>query len=141
MSEQIEIKLTIVDFSENYIRMCNKAVEIQDNWKPRHGDNLANYQSEWLDIDDNTKIREVSFKSHVMLGVDNVSITNRKLCVWLPRQDQLQEMAGKFPEYVVDWYQFTLENGHLESMEQLWLCFVMSQKFSKQWNGKDWIKS
>ena len=25
------------------------------------------------------------------------------------------------------------------SMEQLWLAFVMKEKYSKQWNGKEWI--
>ena len=26
------------------------------------------------------------------------------------------------------------------SMEQLWLAFVMKDKYKKVWNGEDWIK-
>jgi len=26
------------------------------------------------------------------------------------------------------------------SMEQLWLAFVMNEKYNKVWNGKDWMK-
>ena len=73
--------------------------------------------------------------------------------VWLPRQDQLQEM--------LDWdiygsYHTSLKVSMLEkfccsktkigietediTMEQLWLAFVMSEKFSKQWTGEKWEK-
>ena len=27
------------------------------------------------------------------------------------------------------------------SMEQLWLAFVMKKRYSKVWNGKDWIEA
>jgi hypothetical protein len=53
-------------------------------------------------------------------------------CVWLPRQDQLQEMYGTFQECSVN-------GGVVTSMEQLWLAFVMKEKHNKVWNGNDWI--
>jgi len=27
-----------------------------------------------------------------------------------------------------------------DSMEQLWLAFVMKEKYNKIWNGENWIK-
>jgi len=75
---------------------------------------------------------------------------------WLPRQDQLQEMVGYNQVAVVDgkWYgggNLHLINNFfkwlkndewsaLASMEQLWLAFVMKEKYNKVWNGKDWVK-
>ena len=47
------------------------------------------------------------------------------------------------PNYKVwDFYGFVMgvENHreNLYSMEQLWLMFVMKEKYNKEWNGKDW---
>jgi len=71
--------------------------------------------------------------------------------IWLPRQDQLQEMVAPkedvqhlllhfynrvgalFNEKDKPWLQF-------KSFEQLWLAFVMKEKYNKIWNGKDWEK-
>jgi hypothetical protein len=76
--------------------------------------------------------------------------------IWLPRQDQLQKLLSKvksvyqnsLPERV-----WTLQSAfnkfthelytHEEcdnwtSMEQLWLAFVMKERYGKMWNGKDW---
>ena len=62
--------------------------------------------------------------------------------IWLPRQDQLQEMVD-----ISDW-RFKLVNcasfladnfGSFATMEQLWLAFVMKEKYHKIWNGEDWI--
>ena len=62
----------------------------------------------------------------------------------LERQDQLQEMV----EY--DWvvcvkrvydFMFSLNPPEMpHSMEQLWLAFVMKEKYNKVWNGTEWIK-
>jgi hypothetical protein len=72
--------------------------------------------------------------------------------IWLPRQDQLQEMAG--PEWWRQWERFRafvycrcqdqmlyssiLPSRRLGSMEQLWLAFVMAEKFGKTWDGNEW---
>ena len=77
--------------------------------------------------------------------------------IWLPRQDQIQEMmytlacqgedsvAGKTsvgcPDCIVeDLHEFSKDDckHDLNSMEQLWLAFYMEEKHSKTWNGKEW---
>ena len=78
-----------------------------------------------------------------ILGVKNV--------VWLPRQDQLQDMISNKgrvahpPFYFVDdlyhFYFNDKQGGYAETMEQLWLAFVMKELYSKAWNGKDWVKT
>lgn len=74
-----------------------------------------------------------------------------KKFIWLPRQDQLQEMVkSKAFSYYHLWckmYQYfsCSENPYgvkigLMSMEQLWLAFVMREKYHKTWNGEDWVE-
>ena len=70
--------------------------------------------------------------------------------IWLPRQDQLQEMIDTswitaFEEfinwccevYIGEKIGYRDING-ISSMEQLWLAFVMLKRFGKRWDGNDW---
>lgn len=73
--------------------------------------------------------------------------------VWLPRQDQLQKMiigrGGRESRIVVheSLYRFSYSNykkgAHptniFDTQEQLWLAFVMKEKYGKVWNGTDWV--
>lgn len=67
--------------------------------------------------------------------------------LWLPKQDQLQEMLNyRYPvNYAISlgrWCEglptSKYNQVNLYSMEQLWLAFVMKEKFNKIWNGEDW---
>lgn len=87
-----------MDTSEEYIKMYNKAKEIQKLWKIP------------------------------------------------PTQDQLQKLVRKlFTSFglIIEFYKWcnTLDfrqKGNW-SMEQLWLSYVMKEKYNKTWNGEDWI--
>lgn len=118
-----------MDTSEEYIRMCEKAEEIQALFKWEYHD------FHWDTNENKLCIDEISTRS-----------------VWLPRQDQLQEiLIGKDNHRC--WFLYsdlahTLKDVHnfamntawgLGSMEQLWLAFVMREKFNKTWNGKKWV--
>ena len=88
-------------------------------------------------------------------------------CIWLPRQDQLQDMLkdqikklhkdsfgyiqGRYPEgyiclclmsdfetFIDSEYQY-IDYVGFDSMEQLWLIFVMDTKYKKRWDGIRWI--
>ena len=76
-------------------------------------------------------------------------------------QDQLQEMIRESGytgfnglKYFIRWLQnseggtypfFRCQDNEefppFTSMEQLWLAFVMKERYSKLWNGEEWIKS
>jgi hypothetical protein len=71
---------------------------------------------------------------------------------FVPRQDQLQDMLGPYPGNYVLFKRWTeeleFENGNpisklqtFTSMEQLWLAFVMKDKYNKEWNGEDWVSN
>jgi len=72
-----------------------------------------------------------------------------KSLVWLPRQDQLQNIISPYLQELLDTicekdgdigYQFMHEYD-LNSMEQLWLAFVMKEKYKKTWDGEQWTQS
>ncbi len=116
-----------MDISETYLRMCD-CPEIQELY-PLAEEYLPNtcfYRGEFLPL------------THARLGV------------WLPRQDQLQEMIdpscsqGARLDLIYYAYKF-LENDlvammRINSMEQLWLAFYMKEKFNKVWDGENWQK-
>ena len=75
--------------------------------------------------------------------------------VWLPRQDQLQEMVSGSLVYKLDKFDEWRNSNYLEpglfnyarsnqadhifnSMEQLWLSFVMWELHQKQWGRGAW---
>ena len=115
----------MMDTTREYIKMCEKAGEIQNNLP---------------DVDD--------AKSFWGEG-DNFSPFN----TWLPRQDQLQEIwieeylkrpssSGWFGEFCnfmeAPYSDGAISDEFFDSMEQLWLAFVMKEKYGKVWNGEEW---
>lgn len=68
----------------------------------------------------------------------------------LERQDQLQEMVSEHFKAGLDlcnlytWYIRNRPHDagqEWNSMEQLWLAFVMKEKYNKVWNGEEWVKA
>ena len=118
-----------------YIKMAEKAVEIQElrNYKYpnsfpglfRNNDDVYYQVSGWRE------------------GKGSI--------IWLPNQSQLQGMVGireAFDGMWVRWLRFCVDDTWViheyplrfrASMEQLWLAFVMKEKYGKVWNGEDWV--
>lgn len=160
-----------MDISETYIKMCEKAEEIQALWKPSTGDWFTPKLN--LDMGGSDDIfkpqQEVSVNTHWMKGkgycngdiadwgedywCDGCAQIETKWLTWLPRQDQLQEMVKRGQEdffpYNLLWRLYraispdskgNIYNSEFTSMEQLWLAFVMKERYQKIWTGQDWIK-
>ena len=144
-----------MDVSQEYILMCQKATEIQEYWQENQvedGDFYA--KSPYSDGDMN------NVRIHKKFSGILYDIICESNFVWLPRQDQLQEMIGIYPkpfalfsffnkkDYTTDKYirislnmkkpQYPI--NIFNSFEQLWLVFVMKEKYNKKWNGKTWEK-
>ena len=122
-----------MDLSPEFINMCREAREIQ-NHEFEVGDffygRFVGDQGYTVNIDDGNEY-----------PAPNGSI-------WLPRQDQLQEMynvgeswfkqpaigrwlaEGKTKDEFWDFI------DSLGSYEQLWLCFIMDKLHNKQWDGE-----
>ena len=115
-----------MDKTEIFINMCEKAKEIQKR-RP------------FLVTLHTVNIPEYDLKGNCWFNKNN------KIFVWLPRQDQLQEMIvnptlniSEFSKWALE----AIENAdyymQFDSWEQLWLGFVMKKKFGKAWNGEEW---
>ncbi len=134
-----------MDISETYIKMCEKAEEIQE---------LV------------TSLEDAQSFFHIWPNHPK----RLKLIVWLPRQDQLQKMGlpvikegqkythafvkGEHPDRFInaclieEFFDFCTGTysskklyayDNFNSMEQLWLAFVMKEMFGKSWNGEEWV--
>lgn len=162
-----------MDTSKEYIKMCEKAEEIQiygrDNFerlRPLIGYDLL-LKKCCIVVWSPKTLRE-------KLGLSNdelvISIEQDKddgiyipegtegALIWLPYKDQLQKIAKQthpnpnpFTEILqdlsrLDEFIYPTDDGLVadylkwspKSMEQLWLAFVMKEKFNKVWDRESW---
>lgn len=140
-----------MDTSEKYIKMCEAAQEIQELRVNKNFDrNDFFHIIEWneIDVDQNTK-EEIKIDLRGDLVFD---FTKKCKYIWLPRQDQLQEILmddydNRRDDLMMDFYDFYAENEGLEGFEYyqkfeiFWLTFAMQEKYNKVWDGKNekWI--
>lgn len=134
-----------MDTSETYIKMCEKSRKFLHQWKPQEGD--------WFICGNWSLVYVWTVGNKLVQGAEK-----NEDCFPLYRQDQLQEMVGQDWNWI--WlarnlWGFARHNFRLHSsqdregyypsaweptsMEQLWLGFVMKEKYNKVWNGEDWI--
>jgi len=151
----------MTDTTKQNILMCEKAYEIQNLWKPKVGD--------FYDSRGNSQIKGVKVLQSLAGGKFRILLYNKNIRsihrhIWLPRQDQYQKMVYEdivqncqktthwelkdyYFEMLTDafklrkWYiqDQCYDYDHINSMEQLWLAFVMMEKFNKEWDGEEWI--
>uniref|UniRef100_A0A6H1ZB06 Uncharacterized protein n=1 Tax=viral metagenome TaxID=1070528 RepID=A0A6H1ZB06_9ZZZZ len=122
-----------MDTTPEYIKMCEKAEEIQLlKIKPIH---IMQSEADILYEDNDV------WYIYVVEKLKKGWLIKK---TWLPRQDQLQEMIS--PEYLEE-DKFMLLDRFLNfvdmsnrgwSFEQLWLAFVMQEKYGKIWTGEEW---
>lgn len=130
-----------MDTSVEYIKMCEKAVEVQDGWRPKIGDIYSSSTPQY-GVQQNKIVIIESTKYHKFSKAK--TSFRRRYMFWLPRQDQLQGMVTKFSEVKVAHIIINVDKMNedyfckFSSMEQLWLAFVMREKYNKNWNGEDW---
>ncbi|MCK5606505.1 hypothetical protein KAR91_31675 [Candidatus Pacearchaeota archaeon] len=123
-----------MDYSVAYINMCKAAKEIQEGWKPETGDDIWIEANHLPAVVKHTKIIEeeyVRLDSHI----------------FTPRQGQLQGMVRT--SNTTDLELITrlvhkvkgedcLDYKYNWSAEQLWLAFVMKEKYGKTWYCETW---
>ncbi len=126
--------------------MCNQAIEIQKDYakNPSLGDLVFGDEfSEPLWV---LGLDEYYNDDTWKLKLEDNHYEDSRNVIWIPHQDQLQRMIDKpfnfKPHLILHIYEFWSNQNDKEifydSMEQLWLAFVMLEKYNKIWNGKDW---
>ncbi len=149
-----------MDKSKEFIKMCD-CLEIQ-GLRPKDG-----LEGEFICLRDSD---EEGYQAGEWQPIADCKY------VWLPRQDQLQEMIGdkdcltllsrfhyscipiRHFKATAKWVEL---DGELDmvhdsiplnevectypkqftSMEQLWLAFVMKEKYNKTWTGEEWLSN
>lgn len=159
-----------MDTGKDYILMCEAAVGIQELMFGSNDDFMKILPAYIFDKEMNRiciciwtpKTLEKELGDSVVQHKINVSIEQDndgniykapkggaygEVAIWLPRQDQLQGLLSekldyqKFSNTFKDLAKFE-DSLRLcfDSMEQLWLAFVMSERWNKKWDGKQWRK-
>ena len=148
-----------MDTSEQYIKMCD-CPEIQgvNSWG-MNPDSLVAHRHVMPELGVHTVTTIWRWESQ---GISNEDYRDR--FIWLPRQDQLQAIYG---QYVAVELERVFNRNHIkmafidfkswldkqyhdepfvcvptnvfDSGEQLWLAFVMKEKFNKIWDGDKWV--
>ena len=139
-----------MDTSDEYIKMCI-CPEVQKQWKLPHDDQDYIYHYRTGFRLNGNQVRP-NDRDAGWVADEKVGFMNGQL-IWLPRQDQIQEMYGwietsipsitlalRFTEFCD-----TEGDGNVDirkgSMEQLWLAFYMYEEHKKEWDGEKWKKS
>ncbi len=126
-----------MDKSSAYIKMCEGAKAVQKQWKPEFGDFFVS-MSLGLTSPCQPIVSDLEKKASYLKTIK---------AVWLPRQDQLQEMVSD--KYATPWdLAIAFSNllmddktsyfDDFDSMEKLWLAFIMLQKYKKKWQEGTW---
>ena len=118
-----------MDTTKQYILMCEKAKEIQELPMKKNGNFYVDFMGDIC----------------VYIEKDNDWNWQKNKEIWLPRQDQLQDIL-KDTHWTIYGYleqitKFMSDYGSIDwSWEQIWLGFLMKEKYNKIWNGTDWVK-
>jgi len=117
-----------------------------------------NVLREKLGIKENSIIVSIESDKDRGMWIQEGTRESDKPVIILWRQDQLQEIwrreylkrpskygwFGEFCNFIGDVYSdYDLMNADevFESMEQLWLAFVMKELYGKVWNGEEWVRA
>jgi len=157
-----------MDTSKEYVKMCEKAVEIQEYCRDNINklrpsyiyDNLLNVVCLiiWCPKSLRKKLGQISNEHIVSIEENNdkgvyLEEGTTGTFYWLPRQGQLQDIyytdkikerfgTSKEVHIILSINIFLRENSVyvnlLNSMEQIWLAFIMKEKFNKVWDKDNW---
>ena len=134
-----------MDTSETYIKVCEKAEEIQEHWEPEKWDFF--YIRSFKSVNPKLIWSMADFEDGCIYTFDGWN--KDRDYIWLPRQGQLQEMliaiitsdslniSAHLCKFVVANERYCNEYFNC-SMEQLWLAFVMHELHQKKWTGTEW---
>jgi len=128
-----------MDKSSPHIKMCESAKVMQKQWKPEFGDFFVS-----MSLGLTSQCQPITSDLEKKL-----SYLKTIKAVWLPRQDQMQESV--IEKHATAWdlaiaFSNVLMGDNasyfdkFDSMEKLWLAFVMLEKYKKKWTEEGgWV--
>jgi hypothetical protein len=148
-----------MDATNRYAMMCQKAAEIQNLWRPKQCDFIINLEDleEGLSFcrqaESMVQVVDMYYQDHESTEYQQESQDLKENALWLPRQDQLQKIVEPDDSKVYSIIRSVIESQYYEfskgtyvaatdvfySMEQMWLGYIMMEKYNKIWNEEDWV--
>jgi len=119
--------------TKNYIKMCEKAEEIQKLKRGKRENRFTNQDFVAYDFGKGLKVYVCNEISRYWVIED---------LIWLPTLEQLFEMIGNYKAQI-DKKFFSIiqmKKYKFNSIQELILSGVMEIKYKKTWNGKEWVK-
>lgn len=131
-----------MDTTEKYIKMCEKAKKLQEEWEPKVGDFYA-----WAGYTVRRKgtaivgiVRSYAPSTNLVFGMQTMPERRHKAdVIWLFRQDDLQRMIKNFhyQRSLQELYKFSLNVPFMiSSPEKLLLAFVTYERYGESWNDE-----
>jgi len=148
-----------MDFTNRYAMMCQKATEIQEHWVPKPCDFIIDHEDVKGGFGFCSPAASITQVVDSYIGAPDSedykheSEHLKKNSFWLPRQGQLQKIIepddSKVHSIITkviksQYYDFS-KKAHdaapmiFYSMEQLWLAYVIKERYNKTWNEEDWV--
>ena len=137
-----------MDTTPENIEMCRQAGEIQ----ALHN-SIEDGDYYYWSVDEEIHISfTVQYEAYSVHHPEQWDYLSGREIVWLPSQDQLQDMIGTYQEAytLMDFWKkkplyFIGEKPYypfnvISSAEMLWLAFVMHEKYGKSWGGSEWVE-
>ena len=132
-----------MDLSQEYIKMCRNAFELQKGHARQSGDFYVDYRCNevliWLNEYEGESIDEVG------------EYWDDEFCDIIFRQDQLQGISQCTtqirinneiePIYKIKWELHWTNAVYADTLEKCWLKHVMLENYNKEWNGERWVSS
>lgn len=157
-----------MDTTPEYIKQCGKATaDLHDYYLENHSSLrplfiydfatervsmlmwVPNVLRKKLGIKENSIIVSIESDKDRGMWIQEGTRESDKPVVILWRQDQLQEiwregeagLAVGEVKLLIEWmYQNKSYVFDFDTHEQLWLAFVMKEKYGKVWNGEEWVE-
>ena len=112
-----------MDTSKQYVKMCScEAIQSNKPYPPSPNLHLNFYHRTIPLTDSIQKFQNAS--------------------IWLPRQDQIQEMMGNHPDLILILAK-SINDGIFRgqdfiTFEQLWLAYYMNERHNMEWRNESW---
>lgn len=132
-----------MDISKEYEMMCEKALYVQAEWKPRRGDRVVMGRPDGQSVIRFAHEEEADAMLLAKLGAKKLNEGHSFF--WVPRQDQLIHLVwDKFDGWkdlincAAKWDSYKGKWSLLDTGEKFWLAFVMAMNHDAIWNGTKW---
>jgi hypothetical protein len=144
-------------FTDRYIKMCEKATEIQKEWEPHCGDwyYIGSSGDNFVEMG---IVARMSVKRSIVEGINQQYDRGRDNIFWLPLQHQLQQLLSPAmlddsneKKYDVPWdfiyhlWGYFLDDmghwGQFETMDEAFLALVMLEVYDHDWDDErgEWV--